>query len=49
MCMHFKKFYTVAEQIGRVVLAGGCVFGIGSLCYYGLGLSGQVGAIDKAG
>ncbi|XP_065919020.1 growth hormone-inducible transmembrane protein-like [Dysidea avara] len=38
-----------AEQLGRVILAGGCVFGIGSLCYYGLGLSGQVGAIDKAG
>lgn len=37
-----------AEQVGRVILAGGCVFGVGSLCYYGLGMSGEVGAIDKA-
>ena len=37
-----------AEQVGRLILAGGCVFGVGSLCYYGLGMSGEVGAIDKA-
>lgn len=36
------------DQIGRAILGGGCVFGIGSLCYYGLGLSNQAGAIDRA-
>lgn len=40
---------TVGDQLGRVVLGGGCLFGIGSLCYYGLGLSGEAGAIDRAG
>jgi len=37
-----------AENIGKAVLAGGSVAGIGSLCYYGLGLSNELGAIDKA-
>ena len=37
-----------AENVGKAVLGGGCLAGIGALCYYGLGLSNQVGAIDKA-
>ncbi|KAL5484027.1 hypothetical protein EMCRGX_G020454 [Ephydatia muelleri] len=37
-----------SERIGRAFLAGGSLFGIGSLCYYGLGLSGETGALDKA-
>ena len=41
--------YTVGDQLGRAILGGGCLFGIGSLCYYGLGLSGEAGAIDRAG
>ena len=39
----------VGDQIGRAILGGGCLFGIGSLCYYGLGLSNEAGAIDRAG
>ncbi|MGH0119726.1 UNVERIFIED_CONTAM: hypothetical protein FKN15_058679 [Acipenser sinensis] len=34
--------------MGRVVLAGGAVVGIGALCYYGLGMSNEIGAIEKA-
>lgn len=37
-----------SERMGRAILAGGSLFGIGSLCYYGLGLSGEEGALDKA-
>ncbi|XP_064395325.1 growth hormone-inducible transmembrane protein-like [Halichondria panicea] len=37
------------DRIGRAVLGGGCLFGIGSLCFYGLGLSSEAGAIDRAG
>lgn len=36
------------DQIGRAIVGGGCIFGIGSLCFYGLGLSDEMGAIDKA-
>ena len=43
------SFFSSGDQIGRVILGGGCLFGIGSLCYYGLGLSGEAGAIDRAG
>lgn len=35
------------DQMGRALLGGGCLFGIGSLCYYGLGLSKEAGAIDR--
>ena len=35
--------------MGRVILGGGCLFGIGSLCFYGMGLSSEAGAIDRAG
>ena len=45
----YSMHYTIGDQLGRVVLGGGCLFGIGSLCYYGLGLSGEAGAIDRAG
>eukprot|EP00795_Rhopilema_esculentum_P008041 gene8041-13955_t len=37
-----------AENAGKAVLAGGCLAGIGALCYYGLGLSNELGAVDKA-
>ena len=54
-CMHstFCLSYFGAERtgdgMGRVILAGGAIFGVGSLCFYGLGLSGETGAIDRAG
>lgn len=34
--------------LGRLMLAGGSVLGAGALCYYGLGLSKSVGAVDQA-
>lgn len=37
-----------AFTAGRGLLAGASVIGLGALCYYGLGLSNQVGAIDRA-
>lgn len=33
---------------GRLIAAGGAVLGVGALCFYGLGLSGEAGAIDQA-
>ncbi|XP_011643810.1 growth hormone-inducible transmembrane protein-like [Pogonomyrmex barbatus] len=52
-----RRRATVAEQamapagetafnIGKGVVAGASVVGLGALCYYGLGLSSQTGAID---
>ncbi len=38
----------VGDKIGRAVLAGASAVAIGSLCYYGLGLSNEAGAIDRA-
>ena len=40
--------YFLADNLGKAVLAGASVVGIGSLCYYGLGLSNEAGAIDRA-
>ena len=34
--------------MGRMVLAGGAAVGLGALCYYGLGMSNEIGAIEKA-
>lgn len=55
--MHFSNtwsndeysFFYLGDQVGRIILGGGCLFGVGSLCYYGLGLSAEAGAIDRAG
>ncbi|CAI9718256.1 Hypothetical predicted protein [Octopus vulgaris] len=35
-------------SLGRGLVAGASVIGLGSLCYYGLGLSNEVGAIERA-
>lgn len=37
-----------AKNTGKAVLGGACAAGVGALCFYGLGLSNDVGAIDKA-
>ncbi|KAF4526003.1 hypothetical protein B566_EDAN000795 [Ephemera danica] len=37
-----------AFNLGRMAVAGGSVLGIGALCYYGLGLSNEPGAIERA-
>lgn len=36
------------ENMGRVFLAGGAAVGLGALCYYGFGMSNEMGAIEKA-
>lgn len=36
------------DQMGRVILAGGAAVGLGALCYYGLGMSNEIGALEKA-
>lgn len=36
------------DSLGRMVLAGGAAVGLGALCYYGLGMSNEIGAIEKA-
>ncbi|KAK3857962.1 hypothetical protein Pcinc_035819 [Petrolisthes cinctipes] len=35
-------------EVGQIAVAGGAVLGVGALCYYGLGLSNEPGAIDRA-
>jgi len=37
-----------AFSIGKGAIAGGAVVGLSALCFYGLGLSNQSGAIDHA-
>lgn len=35
-------------QIGKAAVAGGAVFGIGALCYYGAGLANKPGIVDQS-
>ena len=37
-----------AFSIGQGALAGASVVGLGALAFYGLGLSNEVGAVDRA-
>ena len=34
--------------MGRWFIAGGATVGLGDLCYYGLGMSNEIAAIEKA-
>ncbi|XP_060710257.1 growth hormone-inducible transmembrane protein [Hemiscyllium ocellatum] len=36
------------DSTGRLFVAGGAAVGLGALCYYGLGMSNEIGAIEKA-
>lgn len=45
MCFYIAS---TAETTGRAAVGGAALFGVGALCYYGLGLSNKVGAIDRA-
>ncbi|XP_074856196.1 growth hormone-inducible transmembrane protein [Carettochelys insculpta] len=36
------------DQMGRWIVAGGAAVGLGALCYYGMGMSNEIGAIEKA-
>ncbi|NXY89779.1 GHITM protein, partial [Alcedo cyanopectus] len=37
-----------ADRLGKVIVAGGAAVGLGALCYYGMGMSTEIGAIEKA-
>lgn len=41
-------FLTAADEWGRLFVGGASLVGIGSLCYYGLGMAKEEGAIDRA-
>ncbi|EHB10107.1 Growth hormone-inducible transmembrane protein [Heterocephalus glaber] len=43
----WKKIFKI-NQMGRWFVAGGAAVGLGALCYYGLGMSNEIGAIEKA-
>ncbi|KAF3827686.1 hypothetical protein GH733_000921 [Mirounga leonina] len=45
--VHFLLCFPV-DQMGRWFIAGGAAVGLGALCYYGLGMSNEIGAIEKA-
>jgi hypothetical protein len=34
--------------VGKGALAGGAAVGLGALCYYGLGLANESGAVDRS-
>ncbi|KAM6951685.1 growth hormone-inducible transmembrane protein [Aplochiton taeniatus] len=36
------------DNMGRIFLAGGAGVGLAALCYYGLGMSNEIGAIEKS-
>ena len=40
--------FLLAFVMGKAFLAGSSVVGLGALCFYGMGMSNEVGAIDKA-
>uniref|UniRef100_A0A3Q0TA23 Growth hormone inducible transmembrane protein n=1 Tax=Amphilophus citrinellus TaxID=61819 RepID=A0A3Q0TA23_AMPCI len=47
--MYLKLFVlSQVDSMGRMILAGGAAVGLGALCYYGLGMSNDIGAIEKA-
>lgn len=41
-------FVSEVDSMGRMILAGGAAVGLGALCYYGLGMANDIGAIEKA-
>lgn len=36
------------DRLGKLVVAGGAAVGLGALCYYGMGMSSEIGAIERA-
>uniref|UniRef100_A0A146KQJ1 Growth hormone-inducible transmembrane protein n=2 Tax=Lygus hesperus TaxID=30085 RepID=A0A146KQJ1_LYGHE len=43
-----KEPSSIPFDIGKAALAGGAVFGVGALCYYGLGFSSKPGALEQS-
>ena len=41
-------FLSLVDSMGRMFLAGGAAVGLGALCYYGLGMSNEIGAIERS-
>lgn len=41
-------FFYTADRLGKFVVAGGAAVGLGALCYYGMGMSSEIGAIERA-
>lgn len=37
-----------ADRLGKFIIAGGAAVGLGALCYYGMGMSSEIGAIERA-
>jgi hypothetical protein len=46
-CTNDKNVFA-AFSIGQGFAAGAAALGIGALCFYGLGLGKEVGAIDRS-
>uniref|UniRef100_A0A2K6SD22 Growth hormone inducible transmembrane protein n=1 Tax=Saimiri boliviensis boliviensis TaxID=39432 RepID=A0A2K6SD22_SAIBB len=42
-----EKIFKI-DQMGRWFVAGGAAVGLGTLCYCGLGMSNEIGALEKA-
>lgn len=40
--------FNTADRLGKFIVAGGAAVGLGALCYYGMGMSSEIGAIEKA-
>ncbi|XP_074730578.1 growth hormone-inducible transmembrane protein [Strix uralensis] len=36
------------DRLGKFIVAGGAAVGLGALCYYGMGMSSEIGAIERA-
>lgn len=47
LCIIITTFNISAMEVGQIAVAGGAVLGMGALCYYGLGMSNEPGAIDR--
>lgn len=46
--MRVCVFVFTADRVGKFVVAGGAAVGLGALCYYGMGMSSDIGAIERA-
>lgn len=47
LTQHHHPVPISALEVGQIAVAGGAVLGIGAICYYGLGMSNEPGAIDR--
>lgn len=44
----FIYFVSTVDRLGKFIVAGGAAVGLGALCYYGMGMSSEIGAIERA-